>query len=255
MADTQKHTLFDNSPELPADIAQLISDLEERYEGIYGENLVQALVADEVFGRDGLILTSSFGVEAAILLKMVSKFQPDLAIVMLDTKMHFSETIAYKNGLKEQFNLTNIIELEPAQEDLEKEDQFDDLHVFDTRACCDIRKTRPLYRFLDEYPVQGWLTGRKRIDGGTRSNLRLFGAEKMSNGDWVVKINPLAFWTDKDIDAYFAQEKLPKHPLGAEYASIGCKPTQCTTSSSDRREGRWKEQDHKFCGMHKGITT
>ncbi|MDP5362705.1 MAG: phosphoadenylyl-sulfate reductase, partial [Paracoccaceae bacterium] len=109
----------------------------------------------------------------------------------------------------------------------------------------DLRKTRPLNAALAEFG--GWVTGRKRYQGGQRAQLPLFEME-----DRKIKINPLADWTSQDVQDYIARHDLPRHPLVAQgYPSVGCMP--CTTRVSaleDPRAGRWRGIEKTECGIH-----
>jgi phosphoadenosine phosphosulfate reductase len=102
-----------------------------------------------------------------------------------------------------------------------------------------------LWRFA---PYGGWITGRKRSQGGQRAALEIFEADAENR----IKINPLAFWGKTEIQDYMTNNRLPRHPLVARgYLSIGCAP--CTTRvapGEDPRAGRWRGQDKVECGIH-----
>ena len=104
-----------------------------------------------------------------------------------------------------------------------------------------------MQRALDGFG--GWITGRKRFQGSTRSTLEFFEAE---DGTGRIKVNPLAHWAPEDLRTYMEENRLPRHPLVARgYPSIGCAP--CTTrvnDGEDPRSGRWRGQDKTECGIH-----
>lgn len=108
------------------------------------------------------------------------------------------------------------------------------------------RKVQPLERGLA--PFAGWISGRKRFQGGRRADLDLAEAD----GDGRLRLNPLAHWTPREIAAYMDRHALPRHPLVARgYHSIGCAP--CTTpvqAGEDPRAGRWRGADKTECGIH-----
>uniref|UniRef100_UPI0035AE3DBE phosphoadenylyl-sulfate reductase n=1 Tax=Paracoccus sp. TaxID=267 RepID=UPI0035AE3DBE len=117
---------------------------------------------------------------------------------------------------------------------------------FNTDACCDFRKTIPLERELSKFDA--WITGRKRFQGGQRTELEFFEAEPPSR----LRINPLAHWRSQDVQDYMAENNLPRHPLVAKgYASIGCAPcTSPVKPGEDPRAGRWRGSQKTECGIH-----
>jgi phosphoadenosine phosphosulfate reductase len=125
------------------------------------------------------------------------------------------------------------------------------LHKRDTDACCALRKTAPLNRALKGF--DGWITGRKRFQGGTRAALEFFEAkENTGQTTGRIKVNPLAFWRPGDIRTYMEENRLPRHPMAARgYPSLGCMP--CTSKVSlgeDPRTGRWRGSKKSECGIH-----
>jgi phosphoadenosine phosphosulfate reductase len=109
-----------------------------------------------------------------------------------------------------------------------------------------LRKTRPLERALAEF--DGWITGRKRFQGGARVDLDLFEGEASGR----IKVNPLAHWDARAVAAYLDRHALPRHPLVARgFASIGCAPcTGPVAEGEDPRAGRWRGQEKTECGIH-----
>ena len=95
----------------------------------------------------------------------------------------------------------------------------------------------------------GWITGRKRFQSGTRAALDFFEVE---DGTGRMKINPLAHWAPEDVRAYMDENRLPRHPLVAKgYPSIGCAPcTSPVKEGEDPRAGRWRNQNKEECGIH-----
>jgi phosphoadenosine phosphosulfate reductase len=116
---------------------------------------------------------------------------------------------------------------------------------YDPDGCCDLRKVEPLRRALA--PFDAWISGRKGFQAGTRQTMPRF-----EEDEGRLKLNPLADWDKDRLNAYFAQHKLPRHPLEAEgYPSIGCAP--CTSKvqpGEDPRAGRWRGWDKVECGIH-----
>jgi phosphoadenosine phosphosulfate reductase len=108
----------------------------------------------------------------------------------------------------------------------------------------------PLEQALASYDAS--FTGRKAFQSSTRTNLPRFEVDT-SDAQGRLKINPLIDWDASQIEGYFIQHDLPRHPLIAQgYPSIGCSP--CTTQvapGEDPRSGRWKGWDKTECGIHK----
>ena len=190
-------------------------------------------------------MTSSFGTEAAVLLHLVAQVAPDLPILFIDTGKLFGETRRYQQELCARLGLSDIRVLSPAAKDVAERDPDGLLFTRDADACCDIRKVRPLAAALEDFDA--WITGRKRYQGGERENLPIYEARGRR-----IKINPLAYWTAEDIDAYFEEHDLPRHPLEADgYRSIGCMScTARTAPGADPRSGRWAGQAKTECGIH-----
>jgi phosphoadenosine phosphosulfate reductase len=197
---------------------------------------------------DEVAMVSSFGAEAAVLLKMVADIDRDLPVLMIDSLMLFEETLAYQRTLSQHLGLRNVRQLRPDPMDLARLDPDGTLHQRDTDACCDIRKVVPLERALRRWPVA--ISGRKRFQAATRARLEVFEPD----GERL-RVNPLAHWSAQDLRAYMDAHDLPRHPLVAKgFRSIGCWP--CTTpvaEGEDDRAGRWRGSDKVECGIHFGA--
>jgi phosphoadenosine phosphosulfate reductase len=195
--------------------------------------------------RDRLALVSSFGAESAVLLHMVAQLKPDIPVLFLDTGMLFGQTLDYRKSLVALLGLTDVRDLRPQYQDLATKDPSANLWQTDTDACCHIRKVLPLDRAIEGF--DGWITGRKRFQGGDRLRLQV-----VEESEGKLKFNPLANWSKEQIATYAAEHDLPPHPLVAfGYPSIGCWPcTQPVEEGQDERSGRWRGQDKTECGIH-----
>lgn len=217
-------------------------DNDDGHHGLSAEqSLKKAIEAYE--GQ--IVLASSLGVDSAVLLHMVSKINPDLPIVFLDTGKHFRETLAYRDMLVEDLGLTNFQNIRPDPKELAEEDPKGDLNKTEPDMCCGLRKVRPLDRVINQYAAR--ITGRKRYQTPQRANMPI-----LETGGDQVKVNPLAYWSAKDVTAYMRRHDLPPHPmLTLGYLSIGCQPcTTRVTSGEDPRAGRWRHSDKTECGIH-----
>ena len=193
-----------------------------------------------------LAIVSSFGADSAVLLHMVAQVDPSLPVYFLETGKHFPETLAYVETLKQHLGLTNVCALTPDTRDLARFDPRGVLWETDPDSCCHIRKTEPLDAVVEGFG--GWVTGRKRFQTRERGVLPHF---ELTSDDRI-KVNPLAYFSDAEVNAYKAAHGLPEHPLFAKgYKSIGCAPcTSVVAEGEDPRAGRWRGLDKKECGIH-----
>lgn len=228
-----------NSP-----VATRVSALNTRYRHHGATAVLEHALRDAQVGKVALV--SSFGAESVVLLHLVSVVDRTTPVIFIDTEMLFTETLVYQQELAERLHLKDVRIVRAGRQDIFTHDNEGVLHVHDTDACCALRKTVPLQKALGEF--NAWITGRKRYQGATRSEIDFFENE----ADLRIKINPLAHWTTSDLQDYIAENRLPRHPLVAKgYPSIGCAP--CTTRVSDGedpRAGRWRDTDKAECGIH-----
>ncbi len=192
-----------------------------------------------------IVLATSMGVDSAVLLHMVSRIDKSVPVIFLDTGKHFRETLAYRDELVERFGLTDFRNITPDQAEVMAEDPDGSLHDREPDACCDLRKVRPLDRVIHGFGAR--ITGRKRYQTPQRADMPI-----LEKGGAQAKVNPLAYWTAKDVTQYLRQHNLPPHPLLAlGYLSIGCQPcTTRVTAGEDPRAGRWRHSDKTECGIH-----
>jgi phosphoadenosine phosphosulfate reductase len=204
----------------------------------------------KVVGRDQLALVSSFGTESAALLKVMADVDPSIAVIFLDTGWLFEETLAYRDTLIEKLGLRDVRSVKPSEETLAREDGERELWFSDPDACCRIRKVEPLARALK--PFSAWINGRKRFQGGLRASIAV-----VEEDGARLKFNPFANVSREEIEAIFADAKLPRHPLAASgYLSVGCMPcTSRTSPDEDTRAGRWRGHAKSECGIHTVTTS
>lgn len=226
-----------------APLANRVAALNARFEGHGAISVLSHSLRDPEIGR--LALVSSFGAESVVLLHMVSVIDRSLPVVFLDTEMLFAETLAYQRDLASRFGLSDIRRIRPSRAALFERDAENLLHQYDPDACCALRKVEPLERAMKGF--DGWITGRKRFQGGVRKSLAFFEIDGAK-----IKVNPLAFWDRGDLKDYIANNNLPRHPLvNAGYPSLGCAP--CTAPAPDEgdgRSGRWQNFEKTECGLH-----
>lgn len=192
-----------------------------------------------------LPLVSSFGAESVALLHLAAMVDRDIPVIFIDTEMLFTETLVYQQEVTERLGLRNLRII--TSKGSARQDPENTLHKTEPDACCDLRKTRPLQRALTG--SNGWITGRKRFHAGTRAALDFFEVEPDTAR---IKVNPLAYWTARDVSDYIDENRLPRHPLVAKgYPSIGCAPcTSPVRPGENARSGRWRGREKDECGIH-----
>jgi phosphoadenosine phosphosulfate reductase len=185
---------------------------------------------------DSLVVAASF--EDIVLIDLVTKVRPGIEVVFLDTEAHFPETLSFVEDVREHYGL-NLTVTKPGPEAAG--------HPCGTEQCCQFRKVEPLRRAIDG--KRAWMTSLKRADGPTRADAPIVSWDASFG---LVKVNPLATWTDDDISSYLADHALPVHPLVSRgYLSIGCAPTtRPVAEGEDPRAGRWSGLDKSECGLH-----
>lgn len=193
-----------------------------------------------------LAIVSSFGADSAVLLHLVAQVDPSLPVYFLETGKHFVETLDYVETLKKHLGLINVHAIHPNSEDVKRFDPAGTLWETDPDSCCHIRKTEPLEPITEQYA--GWVTGRKRFQTKERGVLPHF---ELTSDDRI-KVNPLAYFSDADVNQYKIEHALPEHPLFAKgYKSIGCAPcTSVVAEGEDPRAGRWRGLNKQECGIH-----
>ena len=200
--------------------------------------------AAETFG-DRLTVASSMGDE--VLVHLVGASVPDTDVFFIDTGYHFAETI----GTRDAYAATAPVRLRTVLPLLTVAEQDaahgPRLHDRDPDRCCAMRKVEPLERALRDH--EAWVTGMRREDAPTRTDIGLVGWDERRG---LVKLNPVAGWTQDDVDRYVAEHDVFLNPLRQiGYASIGCAPcTRAVADGEDPRAGRWAGTTKTECGLH-----
>ncbi|MBW0116820.1 phosphoadenylyl-sulfate reductase [Pseudonocardia abyssalis] len=200
--------------------------------------------AAETFGPR-LIVASNM--QDAVLVDLAAKAAPGVDVLFLETGYHFAETIGTRDAV-EQVHDVRIVNATARRSVAQQDLEFGkDLFARDPGACCAMRKVEPLQETLAGYDA--WVTGVRRVEAPTRANTPLI---QFDDKFGLVKINPIAPWSDEDMDAYIAANGILVNPLVAEgYPSIGCAP--CTAKpapGADPRSGRWAGTAKIECGLH-----
>ncbi len=217
--------------------------LNARFEGVDTLTMLRELFSEDSLGRVAVV--SSFGTESAVLLDLVAKADKNIPVIFVDTLKMFPETLAYRYELIAKLGFTNTEIVTPDEKVLAEKDESGLRWSYDPDGCCAIRKVEPLARAKSG--LDAWISGRKAFQSSTRENIARFEIE-----DGRLKINPLGDWVKDDLEAYFAEHDLPRHPLEAQgFLSVGCAPcTSPVKPGEDPRAGRWRGWDKTECGIH-----
>lgn len=206
------------------------------------------LVADILAGPETACLTCSFQVEDMVVLDLARKARPDIPVLFLETGYHFAETYAYRDRYVRQWNL-NLVNLLPKTTLAEHEAAFGKLYESKPTECCNIRKVEPLFRGLSGY--ERWLTGLRREQSPTRANLKKVETHVLPDGKALLKISPLADWTNREVWQYIKANGIePLELYDRGFTSIGCEPcTRLPADPNNPRSGRWGGNKLE-CGIH-----
>lgn len=210
-----------------------MAELNERFEGAHPREVISWAV-----DRFGPYLSLAASMGDAVLIDLAVAVDPAIEVVFIDTGYHFDETLGFVEVVRRRFGLNlRIMTVAPHN---------DELWRVDPESCCSAVKVGQLDRALAA--KQAWMSGLRRDEAPSRANAPIVGLDLRG----LVKVNPLATWTDADVEAYAAARNLPVHPLVADgYTSIGCAPcTQRPTDPNDPRSGRWAGTDRTECGLH-----
>ncbi len=220
-----------------------LRSLRQKFGHLAGADLIK-MMAFEAFPGE-IVVNSSFGAEAVVLLDLVAEIDKSLPIIFVDTQRHFPETLHYRDRVIETLGLTDVRSIGPTEEECKKFDPDYLLSQKDADACCNFRKVVPLERALT--PFAAVIGGRKRYHGADREDLPSIEYDGLR-----YKINPLATWDKAMIEARFNERNLPRHPMVEDgFLSIGCMPCTERSVDGDVRSGRWSGLAKTECGIHR----
>ncbi|WP_372635372.1 phosphoadenylyl-sulfate reductase [Fodinibius sp.] len=199
------------------------------------------------FGTD-MVLGTGFGPSGMFLIYRLWELGINIPIFYLDTHLLFNETYELKDRVEKRFDLeiTRVTSGLSVEEQAEK--YGEKLWETNPNRCCHLRKVLPLRNYLSD--KKAWITGLRRSQSEDRKNTQFVEWDPENK---VVKINPLANWTGKEVWNYIRGKGLPYNPLHDEgYPSIGCIPCTQTVDNDaeDERAGRWKGLEKTECGIH-----
>jgi phosphoadenosine phosphosulfate reductase len=174
----------------------------------------------------------------AVVIDLAVAVEPSIEVVFIDTRYHFPETLETMERVRRHYGL-NLRVLTVAPQPVE-------LWEADPVNCCSAAKVAQLDRAL--VGKMAWMSGLRRAEAPSRARTPIVARDLRG----LIKVNPIATWTDQDVRGYIADHDVPFNPLLEQgYPSIGCRPcTQPVGTESDPRSGRWVGQDKSECGLH-----
>lgn len=196
---------------------------------------------------------TSLAAEDMVVTHGIAKNKKSIQVFTLATGRLHAETVEMTNLVENTYGLS-IERVEPNQVDIESYiSQYGLNGFYDSeeakKKCCQVRKVKPLELALKG--ADAWITGQRRSQSVTRLDLPF---EEFDESRGIPKFNPIFDWSDDDLWAYLAWEKVPLHPLHQKgFPSIGCEPcTRAIRTNEDLRAGRWwwLNQQSKECGLH-----
>jgi phosphoadenosine phosphosulfate reductase len=206
--------------------------LNQRFESASATDIVAWAVE-----RFGARIAVAASMTDTVLVHLATTVDPDIEIVFLDTGFHFAETLLTVRRAQKRYGLNLRVE-RPAPD-------APDLFAAGTDTCCAARKVALLKQALAG--KDAWLAGFRRADSAERAGTPIVGIDQHG----LLKLNPMANWSDDDVAAYVAAHQLVVNPLVAQgYPSIGCWPcTEPVTDGEDSRAGRWRGTEKTECGL------
>lgn len=203
---------------------------------------------------DGSIcFANSMGIEDMIIHHIIAENQISAEIFTLDTGRLFEETYSLMDRIREKYRQSFSVYF-PDSETVEKMVNEKGVNLFyesieNRKLCCHVRKILPLQRALTG--KKAWITGLRRGQSDERSGVQIAEWDTTNN---IMKINPLAYWSEEEVWQYIKSKQLPFNKLYHQgFRSIGCRPcTRAVSDNEDIRAGRWwwEQQAHKECGLH-----
>jgi phosphoadenosine phosphosulfate reductase len=196
-----------------------------------------------------LLMATAFGAEGCCLIDMLSRIEPGVTFINLETGYQFPETLALRERIKDKYGIeVEYIRPEMTVAEYEKE-HGGPLYEHRPDQCCHDRKIRPLHEALARHNPLAWISAIRKDQTTDRG---VAGVVQWDKKFQIVKVNPLLNWTKKEVWGYIVKNEVPYNELhDRDYPSIGCWPcTRAVLPGEDDRSGRWAGKAKKECGLH-----
>jgi len=210
-----------------------LAELNREFERLSAPKIIQWAV--DTFSPH---LSLAASMQDAVLIDLAVKVDPAIEVVFIDTGYHFPETLETVEDVRRRYGL-NLKMMTVAR-------QAEELWKVDPENCCSAVKVGQLDRALAGKAA--WMSGLRREEAVSRGKAPIVARDLRG----LVKVNPIANWSDLDVQGYIADHDIPVNPLLTKgYTSIGCEPcTQLPLDPDDPRSGRWAGKDKTECGLH-----
>ncbi len=227
----------------PAPNPTEIQALNDRFETADPREIVRWTF--DAFGKGVSIGASFGGASGMAILHMAATIDPAVHVFVLDTDYLFQETRETMNRAVAALGLTNVQVYRSLLSHEEQAERYGSaLWMRDPDLCCELRKVEPNRRALAGKTA--WLSGLRRDQSESRGDTPIV---SWSNKFGLLKLNPLATWTEKETWAYLLENEVPYNPLlDRGFTSIGC--YNCTVPGKQGRQGRWEGFEKDECGLH-----
>jgi len=213
-----------------------------KLEGASAEEIIRW--AADMFG-DRICITSSM--TDAVIIHLASSVKPGIDVVFLDTGYHFPETVGTRDAAQVVYPI-NLVNVTPSRTVAEQDAELGPrLYGRNPDLCCYLRKVEPLQKTLKNYDA--WISGVRRAETDSRRGTKVVEWDPRRE---MVKVNPIAAWSDEQVEKFIAENGVLVNPLVEDgYPSIGC--ATCTlrvAPGADPRSGRWAGTGKNECGIH-----
>jgi len=194
-----------------------------------------------------LTMATAFGPEGCVILSILAKIEPRVYVFNLDTGYQFKETLELRDRIAQRYGIAVDLQQPELSADEYERLNGGPVYLRDSDKCCRDRKISVLHRAVKGYAA--WMSGIRRDQSPHRAGAPIVGWDKKFG---LVKISPLANWTNKDVWKRITDEDIPYNPLHDQgYPSVGCWPcTRAVLSGEDERAGRWSGTSKTECGLH-----
>jgi thioredoxin-dependent adenylylsulfate APS reductase len=239
---------------------ELLDELEAGELSIAFEGEEPQALLEWAFERfsPGVAISTSFQIDSVVLIDMAYELDRNVKVFSVDTGRLPAETLELAERLRARYPGLELELVQPATEEVAAMTGRHGVDLFKTSVdlrllCCNVRKVRPLTRHL--HTLEAWVTGLRRDQWASRTNIRK--VEIDHDHGAIVKLNPLAEWTEDEVWSYVRERDVPCHPLYERgYTSIGCAPcTRAIGPDEPSRAGRWWWESNapKECGIHCSV--
>jgi phosphoadenosine phosphosulfate reductase len=230
-------------------------ELSIRFEGEEPQTVLDWAIAEFA---PGLAISTSFQIDSVVLIDMAYELDPETPVFSVDTGRLPAETHDLADRLRARYPGLRLELVEPDPGEIGSMVGKHGVDLFRTSVdlrlvCCNLRKVRPLTKHL--HSLEAWVTGLRRDQWASRTNIRK--VEIDHDHGAIVKLNPLAEWTEEEVWDYVRERDVPYHALyDRGYTSIGCAP--CTRAIGPGEAGRagrwwWESNAPKECGIHCSV--